>query len=326
MFPVDVVKLLESGLHEEYRPRENLSVSSHLNGSLRHAMLDMAGAKQKPKTLMDEITLKTGDFWHEWLTEELHKARYPFMSEIRVNPWLPEGWSGRVDWVLFDPDLRGWVLVDIKTTKGEGIPWIERGGAKLEHIWQVSAYWHALLNMGLDMVKGCAVFYLPKNAVKGVDVHPTLQEIDPLPEDEVVGRMVERQELVQEYLAEIEAERERWSVETGEHPMSYPTDDDILNSKLAPVQDRLQKLFWNKQQGVFDVKLVPHWSAEFCPFEEELCDCSAQGQTKIGHYKLDEEYEARKDYELIEPGVRPKSYEFNRRRKEVAESASGDSR
>jgi hypothetical protein len=52
------------------------------------------------------------------------------------------------------------------------------------------------------------------------------------------------------------------------------------------------------------VKLVPHWSAAYCPFPDELCDCSKHGETKIGMFDVDgSTYIPRKGYEEIEPVV-----------------------
>jgi hypothetical protein len=93
--------------------------------------------------------------------------------------------------------------------------------------------------------------------------------------------MVSRWEATSAYLAEFEAVR--WQL----------TDDDglqlgaFLADALAPVQDRVQKISWNKKQGCFDNILIPHWSAEFCSFPDELCDCNTQGQTKIGEFYAD---------------------------------------
>jgi hypothetical protein len=65
--------------------------------------------------------------------------------------------------VFWNADLRGFVLGDMKTIKGDGVAWIEKDGAKKEHIAQLSRYWHALVAMGLPMVKGFGVLYWPKD-------------------------------------------------------------------------------------------------------------------------------------------------------------------
>jgi hypothetical protein len=90
------------------------------------------------------VVLMTGTLWHSWANEALMGAGLPVMQEVKLTQWMPDGWSGTADWVFYNADLRGFVLGDLKTIKGDGIPWIERDGAKLEHRWQWFAYWCAL--------------------------------------------------------------------------------------------------------------------------------------------------------------------------------------
>lgn len=241
-----------------------------------------------------------GTLWHEWWHKTLIERGVPFFHELNLTPYMPEGWSGTADWVFWHPEYQAFALGDLKTAKGEAIYWINSKGAKTEHIWQLSAYYYALLAMGLPMVKGFAIMYWPMNDTADGDlVLPTLQECDPLPEDVVLGRMVERWSAVQPFLGMGDI----W---------------ETAMEELAPEQDREQKLFWNKTQGVYDLKLVPHWSTRFCDWSPPLCSCSLQGTTKIGHYKLDEEYVPRKGYEDIAPTVAPTVWEYNKRRKETA--------
>lgn len=244
-----------------------------------------------------------GTLWHEWWHKTLIERGVPFFHELNLTPYMPEGWSGTADWVFWHPEYQAFALGDLKTAKGEAIYWINSKGAKTEHIWQLSAYYYALLAMGLPMVKGFAIMYWPMNDTSDGDVVlPTLQECDPLPEDVVLGRMTDRWLSAKPFLGL------RW-------------DDaqsvDWAFENLAPEQDREQKLFWSKPQGVFDVKLVPNWSTRFCDWEEPYCNCRNQGTTKVGHYKLDGEYIPRKGYEDIQPMVSPAPHEYNKRRREA---------
>ena len=72
------------------------------------------------------------------------------------------------------------------------------------------------------------------------------------------------------------------------------------------------------------MKLVPHWSADYCPFPDELCDCRQQGTTKIGHWRFHETdhhpewaneliYVSRKGYEEFEPELKPDAKEVKKR-------------
>lgn len=233
-----------------------------------------------------------GTLWHEWWHATLIALGIPFFHELRLGPFMPEGWSGTADWVFWHPDYHAFVLGDLKTAKGEAIYWINSKGAKDEHIWQLSAYYYALLAMGLPMVKGFAIMYWPMNDTSDGDVvMPTLQECDPIPQDVVQARM-----------------EERW---LSAKPFIGATD---YLDMLADEQPREQKLFWSKPQGVFDVKLIPHWSARFCDWKPPYCNCSAQGTTKVGHYTLDGEYIPRKGYEEVQPLVSPTPAEYRKRR------------
>jgi hypothetical protein len=173
------------------------------------------------------------------------------------------------------------------------------------------------------MVDRFAVIYLPKNDTtdKNDIVEPIIAEVKPLSSDYLLPLMEERWMLAREYVDEVEKRQ------TSDEPLArnyrhQPENAHLmfLNKFLAPPQARVQKMWWNKQQGVFDVKLTPHWSADYCDFPNELCDCSEQSTNKIGHWMQDSDqedyplvYVPRKDYEEIEPTVKPTPKEVKRR-------------
>lgn len=268
-------------------------------------MLDAANAPRKPKTIAEEITLKTGDMWHEWLTSQLASTGHPFMSEVRLSDFMPEGWGGRADWIIFHPGYKAWVLGDIKTVTGDGLFWVNKDGAKENHLWQLSAYWHACVEMGLPMLRGFFVLYWPKGPAsdKNAVVEASIQECDPFPAEKVLPVMQDRWASTKAYLDSLEGTE------------GYITD------ALAPPIDREQKLIWDSVAKNFVVRLTPHWSTRFCPYGDDLCDCSNQGTTKIGAYDLTGEYTSRKGYEGEVPSVKPEEYQLARRRKEVAKFA-----
>lgn len=208
---------------------------------------------------------------------------------------MPTGWSGTADWVFWHPEYEAFILGDLKTARGESIYWINQRGAKEEHIWQLSAYYYALLQMGLPMVKGFGIMYWPMNDVEGENPIPTLEDCEPLAEDIVLGRMIER------WLA-----AKPW-IGCDWRPGVF----DLL----APEQEREQKLVWNKKMGVIDVKLVPHWSTRFCDWEPPYCSCSSQGTNKIGHFTLEGEWVARNGFSTA-PLVSPSRRELERRKRE----------
>jgi hypothetical protein len=315
LLPIDVVGLLEEHLRSDRRPPSGLlRCSSEITGSLRHAQLRLAGAPQKDMTILDYVAMGYGTFWHSKVHAALEAKGVPVVRELNVTPWLPKGWGGVADYLFFDPQHRAWVMADLKTQKGEGFRFLEKDGAKEDHIWQLSAYWHALADAGFELVKGFAVIYLPKNAVAGEDIEPMVFECDPLPREEVFGVMEEKAEAVRKYL------------KRGGPVVLDGQNVKFINEYLAPPQERIQKMWWQSKTNTWDVKLVPHWSTAYCPYDNTLCDCSEQGTTKIGHWKIErvDEYDKawyypRSGYEHIEPELEPSA-------KEVRKRASGNSR
>lgn len=295
LLPFDLTEILHAELDALRRsPDGMLHPSSHLNNPLRHAQLDMAGAPERRNSLVSEITLMTGTMWHEWIGATLKRLGLPVMQEVNLTPWLPDGWSGTADLVVWHPERKAWVLVDIKTTKGEGIKWIESKGAKDDHVLQTSAYWYALKKMGLPLLKKVLVYYLPKNETRGGDtVMPVLVDFDPVPAKELGRLMKGRGKSITAYLESLSG------VPGVQGDYGY-----WLTDKLAPVPEREQRLSFVRASGIHEVKLVPHWSAAYCRFPDELCPCGALGTEKIGHFD-NGEYFPRAGYEHIEPEVFP---------------------
>ncbi|MDE2098616.1 MAG: hypothetical protein KGL39_15285 [Patescibacteria group bacterium] len=312
--------LLRQRLAESRRPPDGLlHPSGDLLGSLRHAQLRLAGAPTIESQIVSDTRLMTGTMWHRFLGEMLVRSGVPYMQEVSVTPGLPTGWSGTADAVFWHPEYRGFVLGDFKTIKGEGMKWVLKDGAKEEHLWQLSAYWHALYNMGLPLVRGFGVWYLPQNDTTERDelIEPVLMECEPLPRELVWGVMEDRWDACEEYLYERELPSANGFV--------YEFDR-YLNDKLAPEMARVQKLYLDGKKNQWDVKLVPHWSSQFCPYRVELCGCSEQGTTKIGHYTLEGKYEPRKGYEDELPMVEPSPSEYRKQRaKAEAEGKEGES-
>lgn len=300
LLPFDLGEIIHQELLKERRPNDfKLHPSSHLSGSLRHAQLDVASAPKKTSELLSEITLKTGSLWHEWIHNTLRGLGIHYIAEPDMTPFLPTGWAGRPDGLFYRPDLKAFVLADFKTQKGEGMRFIRKDGAKVEHIAQTSAYWHAARKAGYPMVKKIAVVYIPKNDTRNRDELIEILEVDfePIPAKTLHAEMKRRDGRVSEYVTSL-----------GGTPgqVVIPLVDWVTDA-LEPVQERIQRSFYEKADGTHTVKLMPHWSAAYCPFPDELCDCSTQGETKIGFFDTDGEYIPRKGYEHIKPTVEPPS-------------------
>ena len=319
MIPVNLADVIHDALKESRRkPDGLLHASSDLMGSLRHAQLAIAGAPKVESEITSDVRLMTGTMWHNFVHEALVKKGVPFMQEVKLAPYLPEGWSGTADWVFWSDEYKAFVLGDLKTIKGEGLRWIEKGGAKDEHLWQLSAYWYALEKMGIPLVKGFGILYLPMNDTTDKDelIEPTVMECDPIPWDALNDRMSSRWELTHRYITSLgDSSEERWAeiapLQTPDNPRPYPF---WITEALAPEMEREQKLDWNGKQNVWDLKLTPHWSTAYCPYPSELCACSEQSINKIGHYTLAGEYAPREGYETIAPLTFPAASEVEKRR------------
>lgn len=293
-----MTEVVREELNRQRRPNDGLlHASSHITGSLRHAQLDVAGAPRVESELISELRMMTGTFWHRWLADTLRNLGVPVMAEVNVTPWLPDGWGGTADLVIWNPELKAFVLADLKTTKGEGMRYIERDGAKAEHVAQTSAYWYALKKMGIPLAKVIGVYYLPMNDTRNKDeaIEPALVDFDPLPAKALQLAMAERHKRTAEYVQSLP----RMTNAAMNPPETWVTD------ALEPVQQRQQRLYLDRKTDTWELKLVPHWSAQFCPFPDELCDCSSQGTTKIGMYDIDGAYYPRPGFEEIEPEVAP---------------------
>lgn len=320
MLPIDLVEVFRAKVQPDDQSSGLLRASSDLVGSLRHSQLRLANAPVNERALVSDIRALHGELWHEWFHDTLVKQGIPFFYEVKLNEYMPVGWGGRADWVFWHPARKAFVLCDFKTTKGEALFWIENYGAKKEHLWQVSAYYYALLKMGLPMVKGFSILYWPMNDTPDKEiVLPSVQDCEPIDQDLLEQEMSTRYEKCAKYLDAIDANRTH-----------FPESINYLQKELAPVQEREQKLYWSKVSKTFEAKLMPHWSARFCPYPDELCDCNLQGTTKIGQYRYIRDgghpaqghpdiwvYEARKGYEDITPTVVPSKSEQLRRRKEI---------
>jgi hypothetical protein len=317
MLKKDYTELLDEWLYHTREPSGNLYPSMDLLGSLRHSMLRAAGAPlREEEGIAGLVRLETGTIWHDRFEMLLRRSQLPVMMEVRLTDYMPEGWSGRADWITWSDKYRAFVLGDLKTIKPEGMPYIRRDGIKDSHMWQLSSYWYALEKMGLPLVKAFHVLYLPFEQEK----YELLEGV-PLDRDLVLGTMVDRAAATRKYLAHVNAAKFK-AFPAPEDPAFY-----FVNEFLAPVQEREQVARWNKDKSVFDVKLVPNWSANYCLYPPELCDCHTQGQTKIGEWRWLKDngtetslYVSRNGYEEIECEVQLTDAQI----KKLKEANAGD--
>lgn len=283
IFPVDIPDLLREIIDAEAKEPDGLLHASSLTEPLRHTQLRLSGAPEYPRSFTNDVTLMTGTLWHRFLESSmktaLHTSNSPFLSEVNVTIGMPEGWGGTADWLIWDIERRAFVLGDLKTIKGAGLPWVLRDGAKVEHIWQLSSYWYALRNMGIPLVEGFGILYLPKDEVAGKDLQATVMECNMIDELELLDVMTKKKQAVDEFLERKQEFKHEW------------------HKALAPIPDRTLHKVWNKKTQVHDVVLKPHYSSAYCRFID--CGCNELGQTKVGHVE-DDHYISRKGYEKYE--------------------------
>lgn len=282
---------------------DGLLHASELADPLRHVQLRMAGAPRLPKTYAELVVLETGKMWHKRLAEAWERKGVRLLAEVPMAEGLPEGWGGSADFLVWDASRRGFVLYDLKTTKSAGLQYIHRDGAKTEHIWQTSCYWWALKRMGFPVLNRIGIIYLPKDEDYSLEggAQPVMAVVKPLDEEKVLERMAEMKSAVGTYLDSLDTLGLHYMVK---HPELFVTD------ALAPPMPREQRIFKNKE--LWEVKLVPHWTAMFCPYTDDLCDCghnlSGDRTTKIGHFAQEGNawiYKPRKGYEDFTPKVKP---------------------
>lgn len=312
LLPFDLTEIVYEELMRQRRdPDGLLHASSHLNGSLRHAQLDVAGAPRVQSELIREFPLWIGHMMHEWLHDTLRRLGVPYMAEVNMNPWLPPGWGGTLDALVWNPEFKAFVLADFKTSKGESMRYIRTGGAKEDHIKQTSLYWHAAKKMGVPIAKAITVYYLPKNDTRSKDelIEPILVDFEPMSSQALMAEAKRRRERVHAYEDSLPFDPISVQIRAGadKHSLYEPSEplSAWLTDELEPVQERTQRIYFDRATETHEVKLVPHWSTAFCEFPDELCSCSTQGTTKIGMYDIDGTYYPRKGYEEIEPTVAP---------------------
>lgn len=304
--PFDLTEVIAAELAEGRRVNDHLlHASSHLIGSLRHAQLDVVEAPRVESQFVSDVRLYTGTMWHRFIQETMVKAGVPFMQEVNLTPWMPKGWSGTADLLIWVPGggaegRGGFLLRDVKTIKGEGIRWKLQDGPSEEHIWQVSSYYHAAVRMGLPMIRECGIYYLPMNDTREKDeeIAPIEAIFEPLPWPVLRQQMEHRNRRAEEYKASLPASILE-QPEATRPLMLYLTD------ALEPVQERVLKPVFSRRDKKWELKLVPHWSAAYCPFPDELCNCSSQGVTKVGEWTSDGHYIPRAGYDVPAAKVPP---------------------
>lgn len=306
MLPFDITEIVAAGLADGRREHDGLlHASSHILGSLRHTQLDVAAAPKITSQLVRDVRLHTGTMWHTQLDEWFKRERAWVMPNVDMTPFLPRGWGGTLDYLVYNPELASFGVVDLKTIKGDALRWIHKDGPKEEHVYQTSMYWWGVKAAGLPLIKQIGVYYLPMSESRTEDVEPVLCTFDPLPREQFDQLVAGRTEAVSAYVASLPFGPNQLPFDPDRTPLglSEPRPEEMtawITPELAPVQDRALKWIHFKRDKKWELKLVPHWSTKYCDYPDGLCDCRRQGETKVGEM-VGSHYVPRDGYESVPP-------------------------
>lgn len=255
------------------------------------------------------VTMKLGTLTHDWLqkyliAEGVSEEWELLESEWDVTEWLPEGWTGTLDYLFRHIPSNTNAITDLKTIKPEAVSYLG-DRPKPEHTTQVSCY-HAAVTNYYSQHSGALKFpkldheisvcYLPKS--KDSKQQTILPIIKTAPAElSAWANMVGIKRQVDEYLAE------------------YKRTGEVDNKFLAPMPEPEAKIGWNKATNQWDVTMRPSWTEEFigARFGEELCPRTPS--QKIGNFTLDLHYIARPGIVQPEDIPTPSKEEIDRRRR-----------
>jgi hypothetical protein len=247
---IDFTALIRGGLAANRRdPDLKLHPSTHLDGNLRHAWLDVHGFKRQVNEFANDARLQSGTWWHEYIQGLLYGQ--PAMHEVDLTPWLPRGWSGRADTLLYDPFTLSWHLFDYKTT--DNVAKVADWGIKGTHAVQTASYAYGFTNMGLNVHHEAQVVYIP---ISGVG-EPLVCTVD-------VSQESMRQ-------AAITMNEVRDAV--AQHTSQPDWPEDLLH--------------YRRTLGGVTLHWQHHMSRGFCPFPLDVCGCKVDDLKwhKMGTFK-----------------------------------------
>lgn len=245
-----------------------LHCSSALTDNLRHVQLGAVNAPSKAEDLMSLVRMNTGTLWHEWLDRMFNDSKYLVETEVKLDSNMHHRWSGTCDMLIRDNDTNEWHLYDYKVVNPMSLPWVQRSGGKIDHKWQVSAYYYA----ARDYIKGkfdevlspdLAVVYLPAFTDNKVSA-PFIAQFLPIDQATFTTERDARTALVDAYAAE------------------YATNLKLINEVLVEAD-----LYEYKERKGKVVRL-PHWRSRFCPYVNEteggvpICGCDRLSQKTLG--------------------------------------------
>lgn len=253
---MNLVELLSSELQQHPRHTGYLHCSTHLTDIDRHILMDYYEYPRKPTTYGDYTRVQTGTLWHDHLRGILDPTGD--MMEVPVTTGLPKGWTGTADLLWYD------TLVDIKTTTKDKMGYLSLPNSTPyeKYVWQISAYYHALENMGYFLTEA-SILYIPIDGGEFI-----LKPVDILPKQMVWDRMLDVSSMIAEFEGVLPA-----------HP-GY-------NYTLKTVKSR----------KVHELYQVPPYYAAWCPFVD--CPCGSMTKQIVASLSFSDEYEGDPKYRPI---------------------------
>lgn len=278
----DLEALIQHGLKRDRRDNDSLlHCSSHLTVPLRRVQLE--SVLQSSGTPSNEFRLLVGTLVHQWLDGLLDSSKVPVMHEVSLTPWLPKGWSGTCDALIWNPELKAYDLHDFKTINNTLYVSVE---PKEDHVVQVSAYAAGVLSSGIPL-GNCYIDYL--GILDNRFVSHLVAPIDP-------GEIVDRMEYIRDRVAEYQYE----------HHMSR----DVLNKYLEPPAPVEERWNWNTHRKGWGAYVGPPYSCRYCPIDSTLCPCKLEPDTYLGINKRGKFYPGKEENDYGTPLTDPPEYDL----------------
>jgi hypothetical protein len=267
---MDFTTQLEDFLRMDRRePDGKLHCSSALTDNLRHVQLSSVDAPTKGEDLMSMVRMMTGTLWHDYLDQQFTNLEgYVVETEVKLDGYMHPLWSGTCDMLIRKSGANVWSLYDYKVVNPMSLPWVARSGGKIDHKWQVSAYYYAAKQFikekwGQELDDLLRVVYMPAFTDNKVSA-PFIAAFPPIDKEVFDKEQMFRTTLVQEYQAQYDINLQ--------YHNEYLVDPEL----------------WEYKKVKEKVVRKPHWRSRFCPYVGQkvdgmpLCGCDTLSQKTLG--------------------------------------------
>ncbi len=153
-----IVDEIKKQLYSEDRKKECFYVTD-LGTCLRKMVLDFIGAEKKPWTAQELYMFKKSKDQQDKFAEMLRGTDNYFLlkEELVINDGLPDGWHGRLDFLVYDLNDKHFKPIEYKSSRSFGNP---EHLPRPENVLQTKAYIAATRFMYLEFnIKKGILFY-----------------------------------------------------------------------------------------------------------------------------------------------------------------------